>query len=254
MLLTFGMAWAMPWLLIYSVIRAVFLASRPAALFLAAFACAAALPAGQYWKRFPHAVFPMGFPLGAPQAGLPESGLPAMPGAVATILLRLPILKHLLAALGSFPADREELLRMLRTSSVVLSPEGVAGTWCATRDREVVYLKRRLGFVRVAIQAGADLVPVYHLGCSQLLEFWGSEALSRRCRVCCGFFFGRCGLPLPRCHPIITLVGAPVPVVQCDAPSEAQVAETHARFAAALVALFDALKHSMGPAWASRTL
>ena len=44
-----------------------------------------------------------------------------------------------------------------------------------------------------------------------MLDFWGSEALSRRCRVCCGFFFGRCGLPLPRRHPIITLVGAPVP-------------------------------------------
>ena len=24
----------------------------------------------------------------------------------------------------------------------------------------------------------ADLVPVYHLGCSQLLDFWGSEAVA----------------------------------------------------------------------------
>ena len=51
-----------------------------------------------------HSVFPMGFLLGAPLAGLPESGLPPLRGAVATILLRLPVLKHLLAALGSFPA------------------------------------------------------------------------------------------------------------------------------------------------------
>ena len=61
-------------------------------------------------------------------------------------------------------------------------------------------------------------MPVYHLGCSQLLDFWGSEALSRRCRVCCGFFFGRWGLPLPRRHPIITLVGAPVPGAESLAP------------------------------------
>ena len=46
----------------------------------------------------------MGFLLGAPLAGLPESGLPPLRGAVATILLRLPVLKHMLAALGSFPA------------------------------------------------------------------------------------------------------------------------------------------------------
>ena len=74
-----------------------------------------------------------------------------------------------------------------------------------------MYLRRRLGFVRVAIRAGADLVPVYHLGASQLLAFWGSERLSRRARVCCGLFFGRAGLPLPRRHDILTLVGAPVP-------------------------------------------
>ena len=43
-------------------------------------------------------------------------------------------------------------------------------------------------------------------------------------------------------------------MVQCDAPSQAQVAETHARFVAALVALFDAHKHLMGPEWANRTL
>ncbi len=74
-----------------------------------------------------------------------------------------------------------------------------------------MYLRRRLGFVRVAIRAGADLVPVYHLGASQLLGFWGSEAASRRARMCCGLFFGAWGLPLPRRHAILTLVGAPVP-------------------------------------------
>ena len=29
-------------------------------------------------------------------------------------------------------ADREALLSVLRTTSVALAPEGVAGTWCAT--------------------------------------------------------------------------------------------------------------------------
>ncbi len=82
---------------------------------------------------------------------------------------------------------------------------------CATRRREAVYLRRRLGFVRVAIRAGADLVPVYHLGASQLLGFWGSERASRRVRMCCGLFFGAWGLPLPRRHALLTLVGAPVP-------------------------------------------
>ena len=61
----------------------------------------------------------------------------------------------------------------------------------------------------------ADLVPVYHLGNTQLLSFWGNEAVSRRWRVCFGLLLGRWGLPLPRRHPIITLVGAPVPGAAC---------------------------------------
>jgi hypothetical protein len=46
----------------------------------------------------------MGFLLCAPLAGLPESGLPAMRGAVASVLLRLPVIKQMLGALGSYPA------------------------------------------------------------------------------------------------------------------------------------------------------
>lgn len=57
----------------------------------------------------------------------------------------------------------------------------------------------------------ADLVPVYHLGQSQLLTFWGPEKLSRRWRASIGIFWGAWGLPLPRRHPIISLVGAPIP-------------------------------------------
>ena len=57
----------------------------------------------------------------------------------------------------------------------------------------------------------ADLVPVYHLGQTQLLTFWGTEEVSRRWRASVGLFWGAYGLPLPRKHQIITLVGAPIP-------------------------------------------
>lgn len=56
----------------------------------------------------------------------------------------------------------------------------------------------------------ADLVPVYHMGQSQLLTFWGAEKLSRRWRASIGIFWGAWGLPLPRKRPIISLVGAPI--------------------------------------------
>ena len=36
------------------------------------------------------------------------------------------------------------------------------------REKERVYLSKRKGFVKVAMQAGADIVPVYILGQSQV--------------------------------------------------------------------------------------
>ena len=57
----------------------------------------------------------------------------------------------------------------------------------------------------------ADIVPVYSLGQSQMLDFCGACGLSRRIRTAVGVFWGRWGLPVPRRHDIIVVVGRPVP-------------------------------------------
>jgi len=69
------------------------------------------------------------------------------------------------------------------------------------------------GAVLKNVLCPADLVPVYHMGQTQLLTFWGPEDLSRRWRASIGIFWGAWGLPLPRKHPIISLVGSPIPGV-----------------------------------------
>ena len=57
----------------------------------------------------------------------------------------------------------------------------------------------------------ADIMPVYHLGDSQLLDFWGFKWLSRKLRASLGVVWGRWGLPLPRQHDLIALVDYPIP-------------------------------------------
>ena len=58
--------------------------------------------------------------------------------------------------------------------------------------------------------AYTDIVPIYNLGQSAMLDFWGSCALSRRLRAVVGVFWGRWWLPVPRRCPIITVIGRPV--------------------------------------------
>jgi 2-acylglycerol O-acyltransferase 2 len=55
-------------------------------------------------------------------------------------------------------ADEETLLALLKRTSVGMQPEGIAGIFeGASPSREAVFLTRRKGFVRVAIQAGTGM-------------------------------------------------------------------------------------------------
>ena len=56
----------------------------------------------------------------------------------------------------------------------------------------------------------ADIMPVYHLGDSQLFNFLGFKWLSRKLRASLGVIWGRWGLPLPRQHDLIALVDYPI--------------------------------------------
>ena len=91
-------------------------------------------------------------------------------------------------------------------------PEGLAGIFEGANRAagERVYLRNRKGFVKVAIQAGTPILPVYHLGNSMLLGFVGAPSLSRRLRVSLGLFYGVAGTPLPHRHDMLTLVGDPL--------------------------------------------
>ena len=75
----------------------------------------------------------------------------------------------------------------------------------------------------------ADILPVYHLGNSQMFSFWGPIGLSRRMRMSVGLFWGLHGLPLPRRHDLVSVAGYPIPgvgMVFSWAPSAAILVES----------------------------
>lgn len=199
----------------------------------------------------------MGTWLNAGITDAPGGGMPSrVECVVADVLLKLPIYKHLFAWIGCHSADAKTVRRLLKDRSVAICPEGLAGIFHgASRGDgdERVFLAQRRGFVRLAIQSGTPLLPVYHMGASQLLRFVGLPRLSRRLRASVGLWCGIWGSPLPHRHDIITVVGEPVPVVQCDNPTQEQVDATHAAFCGAVQELFDAHKHLM-PGWETKKL
>ncbi|CAL8471061.1 g10603 [Coccomyxa elongata] len=111
---------------------------------------------GQYlFAEFPHAVYPLGsFLFNFRGCDITATGIP--PSA------------------GCFPADYKPMLAYLQQPGACLSiiPEGFAGIFVASdASTETIFLSQRKGFIKLALQSGADLVPMYHLGQSQLLDF-----------------------------------------------------------------------------------
>ncbi|WIA37886.1 hypothetical protein OEZ86_014733 [Tetradesmus obliquus] len=120
--------------------------------------------------------------------------------------------------------------------SVGLMVGGIAEMFMIRRDHERIKLKDRKGFVRVALEHGVPILPVYMFGANQVLDFgppW-LQRLSRRMRASVGMIYGLWGLPVPRRLPIFKVTGLPMdvgPAMRKDHPDfAARVDELHAQF------------------------
>ncbi|XP_055347255.1 acyl-CoA wax alcohol acyltransferase 1-like [Paramacrobiotus metropolitanus] len=121
-------------------------------------------------------------------------------------------------------------------------------------------LRNRKGFVKAAIQHGAQLVPIFAFGENDTYElaFHRDSVVYRFQRFVqkkvLGFcpalikgrgFFGGSGL-LPKRVPITVVVGAPIPVEENSHPSQAEIDALHQRYLQELRNLFDCHKTRYG--------
>jgi hypothetical protein len=143
-------------------------------------------------------------------------------------------------------------------TSVAVMVGGIAEMFMLRKDAEVLKLRSRKGFVRLALEHGTDILPTYLFGNSAILDFgprWLQQA-SRRWRASFGLMYGPWGLPLPRRVPILMVVGAPVKAGPAMAPTdpgfEARVDEIHANVCLEIARVYYRWRAEYG--WADRPL
>lgn len=217
---------------------------------------------GLLYACFPHGVFPFGVALMWCEM-LRQGRL--LGGLGASVLFRIPLLRHGLAAIDISPATNRNLAQRLQTagSRTFLVPGGIAEMFLNDPDREVVNLADRKGFCKHALASGAPLLPVYIFGQTQLFYTLTGRVqemlrqLSRRLRVSLIPFVGRSWLSpfVPLQEPLTCVVGRPINVgaAPIDAPTAAQVDALHAQFCAELRRLFEQHKHRH-PGYAEKRL
>jgi hypothetical protein len=164
---------------------------------------------------------------------------------IGSFLLHIPGVRDILLALGATDASRYNAARWLAAGrSVLLSPGGANEAYYSVPGTQRLLLRRRKGFIRLALESGAALVPVYGFGeteCHRQHRTTNAAlaAVQRKLNAVTGM-----ALPLlldlrPRAVDVTVVVGKPIAVRRVAAPTDAQVDALHAKYVAALRRLFD---------------
>jgi hypothetical protein len=178
----------------------------------------------------PHSVIPFlmaAFSEYAASANTPP-GLTQTRILVSSAGFLAPVMRHLWYWLGCRPVSKPVVKKLLtKGAAVVLCPGGVRECMYMQPGTEVSYLRKRRGFIKLALEHQAPLVPVFAFGQSDLFSYWRPfvdppgkgliplkfiEKVARRIGFAPMVAWGVYGTPMPRRMPLTIVVGKPIEV------------------------------------------
>ncbi|XP_076130626.1 diacylglycerol O-acyltransferase 2-like isoform X1 [Alosa pseudoharengus] len=191
-----------------------------------------------------------------------KEAFPGVTSCLATLggLFRIPLFRDYIMAAGLYPVSKpsiEHLLTKCGTgNAVVIVVGGAEESLTSSPGVNTVVMKNRKGFVKLALEYGADLVPVYSFGENDLFRQvkFSEGSMGRRFQAIfkkvMGFapclFKGERWLLMPYRSPVFTVVGSPISVPKVPSPSQEQVDHYHQLYMEGLTKLFHKHKTSCG--------
>lgn len=189
-----------------------------------------------------------------------------------SINMLFPIFRELILSWGCADSSAENINTLLSQShdpsdvtnkdgftsnAAIVMFGGAREAFLSAPDTYNVFLNTRKGFIRLAMQNGAGLVPAIAFGETNVYDTTQNEngSLVRKIQEIIkkyttlapvlfngrGFFQQHFGL-IPRRHPITLVIGEPIDCTKNDQPSNKEIDEMHALFRKRLIELFETNK------------
>jgi hypothetical protein len=158
-------------------------------------------------------------------------------------LLMLPFMSEFFEELGAVPTEFHAMKKTLETTSLSVAPGGM---------REMLYpgsaiISKRKGIFRMALETGASLVPVISVGedaLCQIVELpsWIQDLFESYDACICIPNMKSLVKLLSIFHkpvtPVISVMGAPIPVKKIEIPTEKDISELRSRYIKELKELY----------------
>lgn len=179
---------------------------------------------------------------------------------VATLAsnFKIPIAREYILSLGYIDASKNTIVSYLENHySVMIVIGGAQEALHARPGSTTLILRNRKGFVRLALQAGSCLVPVYAFGENELydqipnpkgsllrkIQDWERETFGWTLPLFHGRGIWNYNLGfLPYRVPLTTVIGRPIELPHIENPTDSEVDEWHSKYMQALEELFDEWK------------
>ncbi|CAD7970330.1 unnamed protein product [Amoebophrya sp. A25] len=181
---------------------------------------------------------------------------------VAPVVMKLPVVGSMLQRLGYLPAGKKHIVKCLEEerASIGICLDGVAGMFEMTDKKESLYVKKRKGIIKIALQCGAPIVPVYAFGHTQLYTvkqdpFGFLRTVSVKLDASVSPFFGRFGWfmgPAKRDMAVAMCLGDPLRFPKMENPTTKDIDEWHHKLLKAYEDVFETHKAAFG--WEEKAL
>jgi len=171
-----------------------------------------------------------------------------------SLLFRIPLARELCLAMGYIDASRKSAAYALtRGENLSVYPGGVAEALAEglTNDPRQLQIVRREGFVRLALEHDAHLVPVAVLGetrtysCFPFPKAW-VHGVYNVLKAPLQFAFGYAGSFIPKPVPITVVFGKPIALPRIPEPTKEQVKQYADIYFSEYSKLVQAYRHKLG--------